>query len=92
MVTHMKTTIDIADTLLEQAKCRARDQHRTLRDVVEEALRRMLEEQAAPQKPFRLKNAAVHGQGVQPGIVEGQWWDLIYPIPDVGPAGDRGRQ
>ena len=79
MVTHMKTTIDIAAPLLTEAKRLAREQDRTLRDVVEEALRRLLAENAGDRKPFRYERHTVKGKGVQPGIVEGQWWDLIYP-------------
>jgi Arc/MetJ family transcription regulator len=80
MVTHMKTTIDIADDLLEKAKRRARREKKTLREVVEEALRRRLDEKQ-PTRTFRLKRHAFHGRGVQPGIVEGDWEkirDLIY--------------
>ena len=80
----MKTTIDIAEPLLEQAKRRAREEKRTLRDVVEEALRRMLAEEDQARTRFRLKPGVFHGRGLQPGIVEGQWWDLIYPMPEVG--------
>ena len=43
MGTHMKTTIDIADGLLDQARERARAEGRTLRAVIEEGLRRVLE-------------------------------------------------
>ena len=79
----MKTTINIADAILDQAKRRAREENRTLRDVVEEALRRMLAEEDRPRNRFHLKSGAFHGEGLQPGIIEGQWWDLIYPAPDV---------
>jgi len=84
MVTHMKTTIDIADALLEQAKRRAREQNRTLRDLVEEALRRMLAEDSAKREPFRYRRHVVHGKGLQPGIREGDWEqirNLIYELP-----------
>jgi Arc/MetJ family transcription regulator len=81
MVTHMKTTIDIADDLLVRAKRQARRERKTLRDLVEEALRARL----APsrQEAFRLKRRPFKGQGRQPGVAEGQWEtvrDLIYRI------------
>ena len=40
MVTHMKTTIEIADDLLAKARQQAIRQKRTLREVIEEALRK----------------------------------------------------
>ena len=79
MVTHMKTTIDIADHLLVEAKRKARDENRTLRDVVEEGLRRVLAEEN--KKPFRLKKHPFNGKGLQPGMREGDWEqlrDMIY--------------
>ncbi len=77
----MKTTIDIADGLLKRAKKKARDEHRTLRDVIEESLRRLLADDDQARKPFRLKDGSVEGNGLQPGIREGDWnqlRDLIY--------------
>ena len=46
-VTHMKTTLDIDDHLLERAKRQAAAQGTTLRALVEEALRARL----APRSP-----------------------------------------
>ena len=48
----MKTTIDIADALLEAAKQKAQQEHRTLRDVVEQGLRQVLDEKP---KEFKLR-------------------------------------
>ena len=79
MVPHMKTTIDIADPLLKEAKRLAQEQDRTLRDVVEDALRRLLADEARPKKPFRLRDESFHGNGLQPGVEWGKWFDYIYP-------------
>jgi Arc/MetJ family transcription regulator len=81
MVTHMKTTIEIADDLLSRAKRQARREHKTLREVVEEALRQRLAEPVAPV--FRLKKHPFNGQGRDPMVPEGKWEavrDLIYRI------------
>jgi Arc/MetJ family transcription regulator len=72
MVTHMKTTIDIADPLLTEAKRVAAAEGITLRQLVEDGLRRILAERS-PQERFCLRDASVGGQGVQPGLEEGDW-------------------
>ena len=83
MVAHiMKTTIDIADDLLARAKREARRERKTLRDVVEEALRQRLVAPAS-RKTFRLKKHPFKGKGRQPGVAEGQWEtvrDLIHRL------------
>lgn len=81
MGAHMKTTIEIADDLFEKARRQARREGKTLRQVVEQALRRQLA--AKPAEPFRLKRHPFAGKGVQGAIVEGQWdaiRDLIYRL------------
>ena len=83
MVHHMKTTVDIAQPLLEAAKTRAAREGRTLRDVVEEALRIFLGMGKAPRQKFVLRRCSFEGKGLRPGIAEGRWEqcrDLIYPM------------
>jgi hypothetical protein len=80
MVAHMKTTLEISDAVLEEAKRVAAEEGTTLRALVEEGLRKALHEhrQAAT---FRLRRASVGGRGVQPAIEEGSWErirDLVY--------------
>ena len=82
MVTHMKTTIELADDLLTRARRQARRERKTLRAIVEEALRARLA-QTTDRPPFRLKRHPVGGLGRHPGIAEGQWEtvrDLIYRL------------
>ena len=82
MVSHMKTTIDIADDLLERAKRQAHREKKTLKEVIEEALRRQLASGPA-HKRFRYRPHTVKGKGLQPGIAEGNWdqlRDLIYKV------------
>jgi len=81
MVSHMKTTIIIADDLLNKAKARAREENSTLRAVVEEALRLRLSD--GPPRRFRLRRHIFKGKGLQRGIAEGNWEqlrDLIYRV------------
>lgn len=61
----MKTTIDVSDALFAKAKDVARERQTTLRALVEEGLRRVLNEATASGKPtFTLKDARVHGEEV----------------------------
>ena len=80
MVRHMKTTIEISDAVLEQARELAAREGLTLREVVEAGLRRLLAEDPGG-KSFTLRDASVGGRGLQPGIKPGSWEqirDLIY--------------
>jgi hypothetical protein len=82
MVAHMKTTIEIADDVLMRAKRQARREGKTLREVVEQALRQQLATSDVPHA-FRLKRHAFKGKGRHPGVAEGDWQtvrDLIYRV------------
>lgn len=59
----MKTTIEMSDGLFSSAKALAQQRQTTLRALVEEGLRRVLNDAQLTSKPaFRLKDAHVHGQ------------------------------
>ena len=80
MGTHMKTTIEIAEPILEDAKELARREGVTLRLLVEEGLRSVLAARQS-RKKFQLKDAAFQGRGLQDGVEEGRWAavrDAIY--------------
>lgn len=76
----MKTTIEIATPILEDAKRIARREGVTLRVLVEEGLRTVVAQRAG-RKRFSLRDASVKGRGPHRGVVEGEWSairDLIY--------------
>ena len=73
MVTHMKTTIDIADSILESAKATASREGTTLRALVEEGLRVVLGKRRAKVTRFELRDASVGGNGLQPGVDLTDW-------------------
>lgn len=79
-VTHMKTTIDIADTLLAEAKAIAAAEGTTVRSLVEEGLRLAIaRHQEGPG--FRLRNASFRGDGVRADVSLERWDEvrgLIY--------------
>lgn len=76
----MKTTVDIADGLLADAKKVAAGEETTVRALIEEGLRRVIEERKARGR-FRLRRASFRGKGLQPHVREGSWEqirDLAY--------------
>lgn len=76
----MKTTIEIASPLLKEAKQLAARDQTTLRALVEEGLR-LIVEQRMERRPFELRDASFGGEGLQAGVEEGSWEavrDLIY--------------
>ena len=81
MGTHMKTTIEISDAMLTEAKSLAAQQGTTVRALVEAGLRHVLAERRARAKPFRLRQASFKGKGLSPEL-QGQGWerlrDLVY--------------
>lgn len=80
MVTHMKTTIEISDPLIERAKRLAAKEDTTLRELVEAGLRKVLDGKRT-HKPFQLRDARVFGQGLQPDFQSASWdqtRDAVY--------------
>ncbi|MFN8756595.1 MAG: hypothetical protein ACK5YB_13775 [Burkholderiales bacterium] len=73
MGTHMKTTIEVADTLLLTAKQVAKRNGTTVRALVEEGLRRVLSDnKPAAKSQFRLADQRVHGKRVL--LEDPQYW------------------
>jgi hypothetical protein len=61
----MKTTVEIADALLDEAKAYAADRGLTLRQLIEEGLRSTL--QRKPRTRFRLRDGSFGGKGLKEG-------------------------
>ena len=72
MGTPMKTTIEISDAVLSAAKELAGVRGTTLRALVEEGLRSVIEASTAPGT-FTLRDAGVDGLGLHPDVREGDW-------------------
>ena len=68
----MKTTIEIAEPILDDAERLAHRKGVPLGELVEEGLRRVLAARQRPE-PFRLKDGSFKGRGLQPGVEEGSW-------------------
>ena len=76
----MKTTIELPDGLLAEAKRVAKRKHTTIRALIEQGLRHTLaiHRQTAA---FVLRDASVEGEGLSPEVASGDWdtvRDLIY--------------
>ncbi len=80
MVNHMKTTIQIPDSLLKEVRKLANGEKTTLKCLMEEGLRRIVSERKRRGK-FKLRKATFRGKGLQPPLEGGTWGrirDLSY--------------
>ena len=68
----MKTTVEIPDSLLEQAKSLASKEHTTVKALIEEGLRRVMTERRSG-KPFKLRKVSFKGLGLQPEMADASW-------------------
>jgi hypothetical protein len=80
IVTHMKTTIDIADAVLTEAKRVAAREGTTVRALVEESLREAIAKRRARNSAFHLRDASFKGQGTQPGVDLTDWSSVATAI------------
>ena len=80
MGSHMKTTVEIPDALLEAARRVATRRGVTLRTLIEEGLRQAVKSDTR-RSPFRLQDASVGGSGMDPAFEQADWEkirDVIY--------------
>jgi len=80
MGSNMKTTIDIADQLLAEAKAVAAAEGTTVRSLVEEGLRAAITRRREA-KTFVLPSASFRGDGLRPDVSLERWDEvraLIY--------------
>jgi Bacterial antitoxin of type II TA system, VapB len=76
----MKTTIEISDPLLREARKLAAREGITLRTLVERGLRRVVDERK-PGNPFKLRRASFKGRGLRTDLHDASWdklRDLAY--------------
>jgi hypothetical protein len=71
----MKTTIEIPDALLQRAKRHARKTGRPLRALIEEGVRRVLDEPAGAA-PYRLPDRSVGEPGGRNPLASYSWNEL----------------
>jgi squalene cyclase len=68
----MKTTVEITDGLLEEARKAARRERTSVRALIEEGLRSVLSTRRQPKK-FRLRKVTCGGRGLQKPLTEQSW-------------------
>jgi hypothetical protein len=71
----MKTTIEISDALLREARKVAAREGVTLRALVERGLHRVIVE-AKQRPPFRMRDGRFKGNGLQPEVRDASWEQL----------------
>lgn len=80
----MRTTIEINDALARKVRALMVKRATTLRALVEEGLRRVVEE-SRDTRPFRLRDASVGEGGLVEDLPDETWESLsrhLYPTPE----------
>jgi hypothetical protein len=80
----MKTSFDISEPVLHEVKALAKQRGVTTRSLVEEALRKLIDEARQPGE-FRLRDLSVPG-GPTAEFANATWdmiRDEIYPTPNI---------
>ena len=80
----MKTTVNISNTLHIEARKIAADEKTSVKDLIEEGLRRIIAERSR-KSDFRMRKATFKGNGLQPHLT-GASWEKIREMT----YGDRG--
>ncbi len=78
----MKTTLDIADPLLNEARKLAAREGTTLRALVEQGLRQVIADKKR-RPSFRLRKASFAGRGLRPELA-GEGWDRLRHLAYEG--------
>ena len=81
----MKTTLDIPDPLLQEARKLAARERTTLRALVEQGLRQVVAEKKR-RPAFRLRKASFKGRGLQPELSDAGW-DRLRDLAYAGRGG-----
>ena len=72
----MKTTLDIADPLLREARKLAAREGTTLRALVEQGLRQVVIEKSK-RKKFKLRDASFGRGGLRPELKDASWQEIL---------------
>lgn len=84
-IARMKTTLDISDPLLKEARKVAARERTTLRALVEQGLRQVVAEKKR-RRAFRLRKASFKGRGLRTELA-GAGWDRLRDLAYEGRGG-----
>jgi hypothetical protein len=73
----MKTTMEISNSLFQEAKACAESRGVPLRRIVEEGLRLIIQQSRQPRKRFRLRDGSFGGKGLQSDM---SWAEIRHAI------------
>jgi|688.fasta_scaffold601935_2 hypothetical protein len=73
----MKTTVDIADPLFRQAKAAAEESGATMRQLIEDGLRTVLDKRKIARKKFRLGKLPTQGGGLRTDFEHADWHQIL---------------
>jgi hypothetical protein len=76
MVSHMKTTIQIPDSLFEEVRNLAHEEHTNMKAIIEEGLRRIVSERKR-RSHFKLRRVTFKGDGLQPLLAGTSWGQIL---------------
>lgn len=79
MASHMKTTVQISDALLAEVKKVAAKRKTTLKTLIDEGLRLVVDNEQKKKEPFKLKDCSV-GDPNAPWPLEGKTWEEIRTL------------
>ncbi|RPJ12312.1 MAG: DUF2191 domain-containing protein [Deltaproteobacteria bacterium] len=68
----MKTTVNISDSLLDEARKVASQERTTVTSLIEEGLRKTLSDRKRKGR-FRLRKASFKGKGLNPDLADASW-------------------
>jgi hypothetical protein len=82
---HIKTTVEISDALLAEAKTVAAREETTVKALIEQGLRQVIS-QRRRRRAFRMRKATFRGQGLS-AEAKGLGWDRLRELAYEGRGG-----
>ena len=79
----MKTTVEISDGILDEARKVAAREGTTVRALIEAGLRKEVQQRRRGGGRFRLRRASFKGRGLRPEL-QGASWDRIRDLAYEG--------